>query len=69
MCTKDCRSGCGCHDGDVVNDEGTECIHPHTCPRMCELLKPYTGWDHISYVLKYVHIWVLLCKHVHVYNS
>ena len=62
VCTKDCRSGCGCPDGDVVNDEGTECINPRTCPKMCELLKPYTCCEHKTYV----HIWVLLCKHVHV---
>ena len=38
VCTKDCRSGCACPPGTVLNDEGTECIHPRTCPRKCELL-------------------------------
>ena len=36
ICTRECRSGCGCPTGTVLDEENNRCIHPRTCPRKCE---------------------------------
>ena len=37
VCTKECRSGCGCTKSTILDEEANACVKPRDCPGACIL--------------------------------